>query len=290
MARGMPADDVFVQLKTLYDSQQTEEYVSLLHKEAQAAMDMELRKSVFALYRPSDREDARQEALMYLFSKMDAFMRDPRNDAASAAPDSFSSAQKKAWLHKTLYLGLLHSRDRVQKENYSQDRRQTAQAEQGKLIPIDSLDRSVTEEKGRTLADTIPSGEAAYEETLMLREEVQEACQALFSLPNSPELLAAVGFVILSETLGGRHRSLADYAALLENRLVEEVLGQIERLLLSNGLSNRVLLPLKERTTHSRREKFKGELRIMGITPKTLANRKNSMLNQLRKTAQEEEG
>ena len=89
-------DNFFTRLKNAYDTNCQEEFSAFLYEEAQIIMSVELKKSVFSVYSAEDKEDARQEALLYLLSRIDEFMCDPRNYPVPSYPMAyyFTDAQK----------------------------------------------------------------------------------------------------------------------------------------------------------------------------------------------------
>ena len=270
MAGNFGSDSFFLQLKEALSTGDREEFSRMVYEELGPVMDMELRKSAFALFTSADREDARQEAVMYVLSMMDGFMANPLNDPTSGAENHYSPSKKMSWLHLMANLGLKHALKRVEKHALA------PAPEKGKYAAVVSLNEKIQEDGDDERMDGIESHEATPEEQVLLKERVGEACRAFFSLNNSPSLLAAVGFVILSETLGGRNRSLDDYARVLNGQKVDRVISEMETLLIQYEIDPGVLEALKARAAESGDESAIG-----GLTAKTLANRKNSMLTRL---------
>ena len=270
MAGNFGSDSFFLQLKQALSSGDREEFSRLVYEELEPVMNMELRKSAFSLFTPEDREDARQEAAMYVLGMMDGFMANPQNDPESGAENLYSPSKKMSWLHLMANLGLKHALKRVQKQALAPG------LEKGRYAAVVSLNEKAQEDGDDERMDRIESRQATPEERVLLKERVADACRAFFGLNNSPSLLTAVGYVILCEALGGQKLSLEDYAQALNGRKVGRVISDMEVLLAQYEIDPGVLDALKARAAESG-----GGSPIEGLTAKTLANRKNSMLTRL---------
>ena len=278
MAYSFGSDEFFMRLRDAHTAGDRERLAELAYAGLGPVVATELRKSAFAMFTPEDRQDAKQEVMLYALGRLGAFLDDPRNDPDSTDPERFTPVKRQAWAHRIAYHALLHVRDRIKKHALSPG------GPGGESVRVDSLDRELGDGDGGRVVDFIPADHAAPDERTLLRERLEEACQAFFSLKNAPELLAAVGFVILSESLTGAHRSLEAYADLLNGMPAARVVAAMERLLSEYGIDRAVLDGLKRRLDGD------DARTIDGLTAKTLANRKNSMLSTLRAGRAREEG
>ena len=270
MAYSFGDDTLFLQLKEAGALGDRNRLAELAWRGLEPIIGMELRKSDFAMFTTEDRQDAKQEAMLYVFGKLDDFLANPLNDPDCDSKDRYTPAKRQAWAHLTVRYALLHVRDRIKKHALSPG------AEKGEYFDVDSLDRELGDEDGSRIVDFIPASCSAPGEDMLKRERLTQACRAFFSLKNAPELLAAVGFVILSESLTGTHRSLDAYADLLNGMPVLQVVAAIGRMLDEYGIERAALDSLKKRLDDDE------DRTIDGLTAKTLANRKNSMLSTLR--------
>lgn len=278
MAHCFGDDAFFCELREARASGDRNRLAEAAYRGLMPVIASELRKTAFAMFTHEDRQDAQQEALMYVFDRLDAYLDNPLNDPACASEERYTPVKRQAWAHRTVYHALLHVRDRVKKHALS------PAGQSGVYAPVDSLDRSLEDGDGSRLGDLIPDAADGPGEAMLRQERLEEACRAFFGLNNAPELLAAVGFVILSESLTGAHRSLDDYAELLNGMPAAGVVSAMERLLDRYEIDAGVLDGLRRRLDG-------GEpARIDGLTAKTLANRKNSMLSTLRSRRAREEG
>lgn len=270
-------DQVFLKLKTLYDSDEKEQFARLLCEKTEPVITMQLKKSVFSIYTEQDKEDAAQDALLYVLEKIGDFLNNPANDPALAGENQFSEVQKQGWLHKTVFNGLRHSLNRVKNSYY------TPGNEEKSLQRIHSLDMTVPD-SDLSMYNEIPSGALGPEEAFLLREQVEEACTAFFSLKNSPSLLACIGLVILTENLDNDSFSLADYVNIMNGKKLEDIIQLLEEVLFRHKISQNVLDPLKNRINDEMSHQ-----KIDSLTEKNIANRKNSMLSMLRKRERKKE-
>lgn len=277
MAYSFGDDAFFLQLKEADASGDRERLAELAYRGFEPIVAMELKKSAFAMFTPEDRQDAKQEAVLYALEKLGAFLRNPLNDPSCGAPERYTPVKRQAWAHRVAYHALLHVRDKIRRHALSPGE------QRGTYRAVDSLDRKLADGSEGSVGDFIPSERDGPEARVLMNERLEEACRAFFGLNNAPELLAAVGFVILSESLTGVHRSLEAYAEQLNGMSVGAVAGAMKRLLGAYGVDGAALDGLMRRLDgdgHARR--------IGGLTARTLANRKNSMLTRLRSDLAEE--
>ena len=269
MAYSFGDDAVFLELKESWASGDQNRVVELLQRSLKPIVATQLRKEGFAMFTAEDRQDAEQEALFYVFRKLGGFLANPLNDPTCKDKKRFTPRRRQAWAHLWVGNALKHIRDQA-KPSLSPG------IGEEKYCKVDSLDREVSDENGSRLMDSLSDGHSVPDENLLKRERLTQACRAFFSLKNTPELLTAVGFVILSESLTGTHRSLDTYADLLNGMPVLKVVAAISRMLDEYGIDLAALDSLKKRLGDDENQK------IDGLTAKTLANRKNSMLSTLR--------
>ena len=271
-------DDAFIhQLKEVKATGDRDALMALAWRGLEPVVAMELRKSDFGMFNAQDREDAKQEAMLYVYKALDGFLDNPLNDPACEAENRYTPAKRQGWVHLLVNKALMRTRDRIKKHALSPG------AARDTYERVESLDKEIGTDGDSREADFIPADGPAPDQALLLRERLAEAMEAFFGLKNSPELLAAVGFVILSEALTGAHRSLDAYADLLNGMPALSVVGAIERMLGEYGVDGAVLAELRRRLNGD------GERTIEGLTAKTLANRKNSMLSTLRAQPPREE-
>lgn len=311
MAYSFGNDILFLQMKEALASNDRERLAALLLSGIEPVIAMELRRSeVFGMFTAEDRKDATQEAWFYIFVRLEPFLNDPRNDPDCESEDRYTPARRQRWAHLMVGYAFLHMRDRNKKHAKSPGAHDGDSSDAGfpdelegesltmdspgpnnptkkpkdKGIPVISLDRYVADyENGTKVMDFISGNQAAPDEELLKRERMTQACRAFFDLKNSPELLAAVGFVILSESLTRTHRSLDAYANLLNGKPAMQVVASIERILDEFDIDPSALDKLKKRLAGDKMRT------IDNLTAKSLANRKNSMLSTLRRASTDEE-
>ena len=271
-------DAVFSQLKKARASGDQNALAVLLFQRLEPVIRSELKKTAFAMFTAEDREDASQEARLYVLQKLDDFLDNPLNDPSCEDENRFTPVKRQSWAHRVVFHALLHVRDRIKKHAIAPG------GDPGQFTPIDSLDRELGDNDQGTLADVVPDNQGEPIGALLQKERLEEACRAFFGLNNSPEMLAAVGFVILSESLAGTHYPLDTYADMLNGMPADRIVALIERLLTAYTIDVDVLSGIKKRLGGKERV-------INGLTAKKLANRKNSMLSVLRAgpAAEEEE-
>ncbi len=260
MVKQFSNEDLYLQLKPLYESGDRERFAVLLCETAAPVITVQLKKSVFSIYNSDDKDDAAQDALLYLLDKIDGFMQDPENDPGSDAQHHYSAADKRAWLHMTVYNGLRHSFDRIYRS----------------FSRTVSLDQDSGDEE-QSLLEQLSSKAPGPEDQVLVTETCEEACRAFFSLKNTPVLLGCVGYLLLVENLTHVRIPLDEYTEMLNGATLAWIIGQMEELLKTFRMSSSVLDPLKARTDADMLERP-----IEGLSPQSLSNRKNSMLKTLR--------
>ena len=279
------SDQVFETLKALYDTGDREQFATLLYEKVMPVIAVQLKKSVFSIYSKQDKEDASQDALIYVFGKMDAFLHDEANNPTSTEITPYTEAQKQGWLHKTVFNGLRHSLNQVTNSYFTPSQVKgndlTGGEKEKSRQRIEYLD-SISSDTDLSLYHYTPSSELNPEETYLLKDQVQEACSGFFSLNNSPPLLASIGLVILTEYLDNAPFSLSEYVNIINGKKLGDIVLLLEESLSRHKISLNVLDPLKERISDDL-----SEHQIEGLTEKIISNRKNSMLTMLRKRVKE---
>ena len=265
MAETFGSDAFFIGLKRAREAGDRERFQMMFIEKVQAKAAVLMQRFPYTRYSREDREDAIQETVLYMLGKADAFMDDPRNDPESGREDGFGPLQRQRWLAEGVSFALKHHRVKVFKH-----------------ADVDSLNREFDGGDGGSLMDITPSRQPTPEQNLMRRERLAEAFRKLFSLGNAPELLAAMGYMLLEENLLGARRSQAQYAELLNGMRVGELLDMLEASLAEAEIDIRVMAPLRSRV------KDAGTV-IEGMNPRNMANRKNSILTTLRTDPNDEE-
>ena len=215
-----------------------------------------------------DLEDYASEVWIKLWQNMDRFLSDPKNDPDSEG-EHFTAAQKYEWARRLALHEMQHLRDRKFGRNPSGSGGQRI-----KILPLDISTGKNGNDTG--YLDFIPSPDPAPEEQTVVSSAVSEALERLFSLPNNPETLAVVGYVILASALEEK-RSAEEYADFLNRHTVDEIVGSMEDMMAANSLDASCLLPFRERI-----DKAGAGNTVPDITPKKLINRKNDIRSTLR--------
>lgn len=266
MSETFGSDSFFRQMKEAQQARDRERLAALLWPHVQRMGSFILRRSAYDYYSYDDRQDAVQDAALYVYGAIDGFLDDPRNDPAAEGEARFTEKEKMSWLYRYVFNGIRHSARKVQKHQH------------------DSLDRPATgQDDERSLGETIPAPGGAADAAFTLREQLTEACRAFFSLPNDPAVVAAVGFIILRDALRPRKTPLEAYAEALRKTDVTALIRGIEKLLKEAEVDDSVLDPLRERIDFAALPQP-----LRDVTAKKLANRKNSMLSALRKKRNDE--
>ena len=219
-------------------------------------------------YIPSQEyEDYFQEAWIRVWTAMEGFLDDPLNDPDSGAPDRFLPPQKFNWLKKIVFYEMRHTRRRKLGRRTGPD---------GKPVSPVSVDEPVGDPNDGVLRlDFIASPDPGPANRFLAADSLADAFAALFSLPNETATLAAVALMMAEKALG-RGRSLEEYASDLSGKPVSAAADEIARLLSEWEIDPYVLEPLRKR--------LRKESPVFGdLAPARLANRKNSVLDALRK-------
>lgn len=265
MGETFGSDAFFIKLKRAKETGDRERFQMMVIEKVQSKAAVLMRRYPYTRYSREDREDAMQETILSMLGKVDAFVDDPRNDPESGREDGYGPLQRQRWFVEGVDLALKHHRNKVFKHS-----------------AVDSLDKEFDGEDGGSLMDVIPSKQPTPEQDMLRRERLAEALRKLFSLRNAPELLAAMGYMLLEENLLGARRSQAQYAELLNGMRVGELLDKLEASLVEAEIDIRVMAPLRARVKDA-------DAVIGGLNPRNIANRKNSILTTLRTDPDDEE-
>lgn len=208
----------------------------------------------FSMYSPEDREDAVQNAQLYMLEHLQDL----------AYPPEEGTPCFSYYAHFVLS-GLRKRRHKIIRDGKS-----------------DRLDAPVGADDGddrqATRLDLLPSTAAQPDRLALVRDNLFNALRDFFQLQNDPATLTCVAYTILNETLGTQPMSLAEYADYFNGRRISLVLQEIEDILNVLRLDTSILDPVKKRL-HT----LSDPPRFSGVTEKKLANRKNSILKELRK-------
>lgn len=258
------SDSFFAQIKGAWEDNDLDQVAELLEKHVKCIGKFFLQKSCFSHYTFHDKEDAIQDAMLYVLQHIGSFLSDPRNDPKAPEGASFHEQEKNAWLRKTVFNGIRHSSRTILKHDHV------------------SLDETIdSSPKSIALLNVIPLHTAQVDESLLAKEQVEEALRSLFSLPNEPATIIAVGYMILLSELEKKRFSVETYVEHFRKTSMAVIIGQMETLLTRHQLSTDVLRPLIARIGKNSSRPLSPD-----ITAKKLTNRKSSMLNELKKKAQ----
>lgn len=260
----------FRQMKRLWGAD-PDAAANLLLTQVRSICSAIIRKSENGFYNltKEDREDYVQESWIGLWKHMDVFLADSRNDP-DAPGEHFCEAEQYSWATLIILHEMQHLRDRRLQPGIA--------IRKGERVQIISLDGKVGEsDSTTTLGAIIPSGEPGPEEKILSTDLLREALCRFLELPNNSDTLAAVAYVILSETLDGK-RSMQEFADDVNRHTVEELVGRMEEMLKKDGYPPSWLSSFRQRVTGEKTEKT-----IPEITAKKLINRKNDIQNALRK-------
>lgn len=273
---GFSSDAFFRQLKQAWTSDPTEA-AELLMQQVKSICRSIIRNTRLGFYHVTkeDFEDYTQEAWMKLWMNMEDFLANPKNDPDSEG-EHYDPHQKYALARMIVLREMQHLRDRKMEKN--------PKGWDNRRIQLVSSDQPVCPGDGDApLSLFIPDRNPTPDRVVAEEDALRDAIAGLFSLPNSPETLAAVGYVILSNALEGK-QSMSDLAENLNQLTVLQVVERIESLLDEHGYDPSWMTPFRKRVT-----KENGNRQITGLTAAKLANRKNDVQGMLRKRAAESE-
>lgn len=218
------------------------------------------RQDLFFPYNRQDQEDAMQNAMLYMLDRLDKLAYPPNEGTPNY---SYYSA--------FVLNGLLQNRHEI-------------------LVRrgIVSLDDTLTDHSARgdnkekTYLDTQVSTAAGPDDIVVTRDNLALALKDLFNLKNDPDTLISVGFIILNEELGFKPMSMQQYADFLNGSQVTKVLSNVETFLNYLSIDVRILTPVRKRLLS-----VSEPLVYSDVTASKIANRKNSVLEKLRKKLKE---
>lgn len=208
----------------------------------------------FRMYTREDRDDAMHDALVYMLERLDAIACPPNEGVPSYS-----------YYANFVYNGLCQRRRKLIR----------IVGEISMNAPISGSGNSA-DDKEQTLLCLLHARKDQPESDILLQEEVNEALRDFFALSNEPVTLAAVGLIILSETLGAARMSLREYVEYLNGTEVSTVLNLIEHILAELELDVHALDPVRKRLNTAEEG-----TRFSGLTEAKLANRKNSIISKL---------
>ena len=222
MNESFGSDSFFARLKGAWDANELDQVAELLESHVTRIGMTCLKQSCFSHYSYHDKEDAIQDAMLYVLQRIGSFLTDPRNDSNTQEGTLFLEQEKNSWLRKTVFNGIRHSSRRVLKHNYV------------------SLDETV--EKSQTSIkqlDVISLHTVQTDDNLLAREQVEEALRSLFSLPNEPATIITIGYMILVSELENIHFSVEKYADYFRKTPMYIVISQMETLLSKHQLNEK---------------------------------------------------
>ena len=260
MVEKFGSDSFFYQMKEAQQTQDRDRLAELLKLHVQRIGSFILRHEKYEYYSFHDRQDAIQDATLYVLGFIDGFLDDPRNDPRTEEGARFSEKQKNSWFYKRVFHGVLHSSKKILKNQH------------------DSLDRPATGQNDkRSLGDVIPAPDSAADGGATPRGRLEEAFHAFFSLPNDPAIIAAVGFIILRNELRPKKLSLETYAEALRKTDMVTLIRSVEKLLREVGVDESVLNPLRKRINFAVASQC-----LQNVTAEKLTKRKSDMLKKLK--------
>ncbi len=260
MSETFGSASFYLRLKTAWSGNDREQMAELLEEHVRRIGGMFLQRSSFHYYSYEDREDALQDAMLYVLRNIDSFLADPRNDPAAGGEAAYLEHEKNGWLRRVVFNGIRHSSQRILRNSH------------------ESLDRPVGEqEDGATLENIVSLRSRRMEDEVVCRSQAEEALKSLFSLPNEPATLAVIGYMVMIGELENRKISLEGYAAYFQKTPLRALISQMDILLNRHQLNRNVLAPLRKRT-----DALPEGAGMPEITARKLANRKNSVLQELR--------
>lgn len=255
---------MYAELKAAYEAYDVNRLYALIGADVETVCNVLLNQSKYRSYNRADREDVKQSAWMHVQDTLlEKFFSDPRNDPA--AENCYAAGQKNGWLYKCL-------------SNYLTDQVKKFY----RIASVDSIDRPLSADGEITIGTIQKDPNQNTEEVFMRRTLLIDSMRTFYSLKNAPELLAGVGYVILETELESRGHSYNDYVDALNGCPAARVVRVTGTLLHRHQIERTMLSPLKKRLQITRENPLGDGRIITGLTAKTLANRKNSMLTTLR--------
>lgn len=252
------SEELHLALRAACDAQDLSRAAELLYEPVQktAGSLFFKKREFFVKYTREDREDAIHDALLYMLERLREIAY-PREEGVP----------KYAYYARFVFHGLIRRRSKVMR----------AAAWDSLDQPIPSA-RGTGDDKEQSLLDIVPSAKDQPESAVLTRDLLCKALRAFFSLPNEPETLAAVGWVIMNDVLGDPRVSMKEYVEKLNGTPVADTVRRLEGLMAEYGLDARLLEPLKARLCGSG-----AGARFSGVTEGKLSNRKNSVTTKMRK-------
>ena len=267
---GFSSDEFFRQMKQLWETDRNGA-ADLLMDQVQVICRSVIRNVRCGFYNVTkdDFQDYTQESWIKLWTNMETFLSDPRNDPDSDG-EHYTPEQKYSWARTLVLHEMQHLRDRRMGVN--------PKGPDGRRIQIVSVQQPVgTGEGSAPLGWFIPDRKPSPDQIVAAEDSVRDALLEFFSLPGSPETLLSVAFVILNNVLGQK-RSLNDYAAELNQGTVLQAADKIEALLEQYGYDSSVLCSFRKRV-----QEEGGDRPIISMSAAKLANRKNDVQGAFRR-------
>lgn len=258
------SEELHLALRAACDADDLNEAASLLYEPVvkTARYFFAKKREFFSMYTREDREDAVHDALLYMLNRLSTLAYPPNEGIPNY---SYYAA--------FVFYGLCQSRRRLMHIANQSSTDATLSCAQGS-----------DDDKDRSLLDFTPSTLDQPEMTALHRDALTNALRAFFSLPNEPETLVSVGFIIMNEALGSARVSLKDYAQYFNGRQVSAVLRLMEEVLLTLHLDVHILDPVWSRLNEASAAPC-----FTGVTEARLANRKNSIVTKMRNSMKTEE-
>lgn len=251
------SDELHQDLRKAYDAGDLEYAGLLLHDPVVKTARMLFARfhDHFSMYSPEDREDAIQNAQVYMLEHLKALAY-PKEEGTP----NFT------YYSNFVLSGLRNQRHKIIRDSHS--------------VSMDAPISSGTakgDDKERTLGDITPAKQLQPDQYVLKRDSLHTVLNSFFQLKNDPATIASVAYIILNEALGGDPMSMDDYATFFNGSTVTSVVDKIESILILIGQDVSILAPLRRRLAAPE------PLRFANVTYSKLANRKNSVLNSIRR-------
>lgn len=257
MKENFGTDEFILKLKQAYMKQEWKTVESLLEPKVYAtARSILYREQEFRFDTQENKEKALNEAWVQMLEEIGGFLSNERNDPSSPEEIRYSQAEKQSWFRGRIRNILRHSLEKDRKYR------------------VISQDAPIAPDSDMTVSDTIPASTPTPEEVVLLKERFNEVLTAFFSLGHAPEMIAAVGFIILQQALESKKYSLDEYSSVLSGKPTIQILQKIKKILIRWETDPAVINPLLKR--------LRPNSLIPNLTPQKLANRKNHMLASMR--------